>query len=69
MSVPPRSSAADTPPLIEPSASDLIRAHIRKAHKLAADHGYSNLVPLLESAGFGLEEGELSRPPLYLCSE
>jgi hypothetical protein len=53
--------AAGKPPLIEPSASDLIRAHLRNARNLAAEHGYSNLLPLLERAGFGLEEVELSR--------
>jgi hypothetical protein len=49
---------AGKPPLIEPSASDLIRAHIRNARNLAAEYGYPNLVPFLESAGFGLEEVE-----------
>jgi hypothetical protein len=56
--------AADRPPLIEPSASDLIRAHLRDARNLAAEHGYFNLMPLLETAVFGLEEVELTPRPV-----
>ncbi|BCJ91573.1 hypothetical protein IZ6_23080 [Terrihabitans soli] len=57
-------SPIDRPALIEPSASDLIRAHLRNARDLAAEHGYSNLMPLLEMAGFGLEEVEFVAQPV-----
>ncbi len=54
------SQLAGKPPLIEPSASELIRAHIRHARNLAAEHGYGDLAPLLDGAGFGLEELEFT---------
>jgi hypothetical protein len=60
MSEPVLPIAADELRLIEPNAPDIIRAHLRTARHLAAEYGYSTLLPLLELAGFGLEEIELS---------
>ncbi len=56
-------TTAGKPPLVEPDAWDLIRAYLRSARNLAAEHGYFNLLPLLETAVFGLEEVELTPRP------